>query len=1338
MGLDGEGGAEARKPRKRQLVMESSDSEADEYRISAREKAGRVGDSAGNAGAGSQGNGDQSDEKVVDVSAEKVSEARSRDGDVSEKNKGGDLDRSDSQPDRKRIRVDAVHGGGSGSSGSVSKDGTGGRMLPRGFPTWRFEKPEVRAGWVLDEKGGVEMKVSGASKVKDQMPSFDGKRRRVEPQKHEKRTPLKTDQGKLADSGQQEVIRLQGKRGVLRILPKNDKVVRDTGDGKILLTNTKVDEKTGDGRIQTKRGVLKLLPKNIKVDGEAGDDRIPTKNIKVDKETGDGEIRINRTKLDGEFGGDKMPTKNSTVNLETSVGKFLPRNSKVDGETSDSYKGDEEKSGALAEFQKQDANGEKRVMGKLVSPITLRKSDPSVAGVSLGQRMKQQNSKQQLKISSLNHHRPSVSRKDENIKSSEHKNLKKRLHEHKGSPEDLSKKAKSKAIGLQSASGPALKKPEMKKSKGGPRNKLKQDLRNQIKRLLLDNGWKIDLRRRKSKDYEDSVYVSPQGTGYWSITKAYAVYQEQFQNPRDEKHMGRSSKLNSIEPCASDAISKDHLAMLRKNIVKRRTKEEIDGAEKKSGGSRSRNSKDILVVRSSRNKYQNKEDSLIVRHRGCGLLVRGSMHNMEDNMDGYIPYEWKRTVYSWMIDLGVVSEDMKVKYMNNKGARAMLEGKITREGINCGCCSKILTVAKFELHAGSKEQQPYANIFLEDGSVSLLQCLLDAWEKHTRYENMGFYKIDPCDDPYDDTCPICGDGGDLVCCDCCTSTFHLNCLGIKMPPEDWYCRSCLCRFCGSVQEKTSSFPELLCCLQCSRKYHQACAPGAGRDSVCTNPSTSIDCFCSLGCREIYKRLKKLLGIKNNMEAGFSWSLVRCFSDCQAIPLKKKAQLVHCNSKTALAFSVMDECFRPHIDERSGINMIHNVVYNCGSDFSRLDFSGFYSFILERGDEVISAASVRIHGTDLAEMPFIGTRGMYRHQGMCRRLLNAIELALCSLNVRKLVIPAVPEMENTWTTVFGFKPVEPSKKQKIKSVNLLIINGTGLLEKRLLPIGAGDGQTTASPANPVGSDKTDAQMLGEASGSVTPVHVSREFDVADDLETKYHENPRPLIGNFAGSSDQPPAAEENEAKITLERTPPVSVSGVKSHTLPGVDCGDNMQFKSEADNIQEEKYTETNGKLIAENTVAEEKCGDISNSYHANSLATPVAVDPCTCSSNEIVEAAAVTDKTELNYHSVHCANQEDKKSRAAPADTDVPSVTMDEKPDNHEFKTMVADGYIQCSTEDKGLEGITAPTVDISNDVCGEVIAKRTQTCGEGQLHGEDGIYCSMEDDPSSREPVNA
>ncbi|KAL6880624.1 hypothetical protein ACP4OV_012189 [Aristida adscensionis] len=1495
MGSDGGGGGEetaaARKPRKRQLVMESSDSEADEYRISARRNGGAA--SVGNAGSGSCDDGDRSEGKAVAAGSEKVAGAKLCDGDGSGKNMGGELEGGSSQPDPKRIRVEAGHSGGGGSSGSVSKSGTGGKMLRPGFPTWRFEKPEVRAGWILDDKGGMEMKASSGSKVKDQVPSLGDKRKIVKLQGHEKQMALKTDQGKSVDRGQQEVIRLQGKSGVLRILPNNNKAIRETGDGKILQKNAKVDQETGndkilqtktmmdgevgngkilpkntkkdgkidDVRIPTKTGVLKLLPKNnkvvttndgkllpknIKVDVETGDDRILTKNTSVDKKISDGKILTHKTEPDGECGDDKVSL----------------RNNKAGRETSDSCKRDEEKSAALTESQKKDANGEKKVTEKLVSSIMLRRSDPSVVGVSLGQRMKQQNSKQQ-------HHQPSLSLKDENTKLSENKSQKKRLPEHGVPHENLSKKAKSE-VDQRSTSCPGVKKHDMKKPRGGPRLKLKQDLSNQIKTVLLDNGWTIDLRRRRNKDYEDSVYVSPQGTGYWSITKAYAVFQQQYQNSNDVKNMGSSSKLNNIEPGAADVISKEDLAMLKRNVVNGRAKKKIYDAEKKSGDSSSRNSKGNQADRISTNKYQN-NDKVKSKHRGCGLLVRGT-HNVEENTDGYIPYRWKRTVLSWMIDLGIVSEDANIKYMNKKGTRAMLEGRITREGIYCACCSKILTLAKFELHAGSKEQQPYANIYLEDGRISLLQCLLDAWEKHAQYEKKGFYKIDPGEDPFDDTCAICGDGGDLLCCDHCPSTFHLDCLGIEMPSGDWYCRSCVCRFCGSAQEKTSSTSDLLSCSQCLRKYHQGCAPGTGGDDVSTKPSTSIDCFCSPGCRKIYKQLRRLLGVKNNIEEGFSWSLVRCFTDSQDMPPKKKAQMVHCNSKTALAFSVMDECFRPHIDERSGINMIHNVVYNCGSDFSRLDFSRFYTFVLERGDEVISTASVskaitgarnyvvlnaslvfcmnRIHGTDLAEMPFIGTSGRYRHQGMCSRLLDAIEMALCSVNVRKLVIPAVPELENTWTSVFGFKPVGPSKKQRIKSVNLLIINGTGLLEKRFLPTGTANGRNTARPANAVGCDKMGDQMFREASGSQTPVHVSREPD--NDLEIKYHENLCRSTGVSVRLRSDITRAEENEEKGNLERTSPSSVGDVKLHILSGVDSEDKMQFEAEADNIQERKCTETNGKLSAEDAISEQKYEDKLVSSHANSSAIPT-VDPCSCSSNEIekgencpsnelsIEADHIMDKNESNQKSnslsVHCSHREQKGCFAVPVEANDASVTMDGKHDSHELRNTFDNGYIRSSTEAKCLHGvtdtvngtsidackvkdssddhcasavdhgvsmkgsiqeakvikdkivplspdlkhssaskdiveklnksksnesdkveindrtikvgkaversndagITTPKVDISNDVCGEVLAKPTQTFGDSQLHGEDGIYStSMADDQTSRETVNA
>ncbi|CAM0905479.1 unnamed protein product [Alopecurus aequalis] len=1339
-------GAKGRK-RQRQLLLSSSESEEDEYCASTRERPDEAAADNADAGVGHSdqsvekvapfsseklpgakttgrdgseknmghepnsssdgarglGCGDESREKVVPVSSHKLSRVKSTEGDYAEKNKGDKPSRSSSQPDTKGSKIEDVHVGGVGNGGSVSKDVSGGKMLRPGFPKWRFEKPEVRAGRV-DEKGGVEMKATSGSKFKQQVSSLNDKRRYVEPPKHDKHKPLKTDKIDSVDSGRQEcredmkakvkeqasssddkkrpveaskhvqlktdkdtsvesgqgkVIRVQGKSGLLKILPKNNKVLKETGDDKILPKKAKVDRETsesntqpkkakaveaGDGKILTKSGVLKLLPKNSEMARENSDGKLLPKNIKLDRETTDGKILTKTSKVDKEIGDDMVPTKNIKLEGEISGGKIPARNDRVDRET---IRHGKEENSALSESQKQDANGRKTVTGKLVSSVILRRSDPSVVGVSSGHKMKQ----------------PSPSLKDEKTKLGEHKNEKKRLLDHKGSPENLSKKAKSKVTDLQGTSDSALKKHGMKKPRGGPRNALKQKLRDQIKDILFKNGWTIELRPRKDKDYEDSVYVSPQGNGYWSITKAYAVYQEQLTSSQDEK-----------------PISKDDLAMLQR-IVRNRKGRKDHSADKKCGNNRSRNSKDLSAGRSSINKYQNKEENVKTKNQGSKTLVRGSTRNME-GMGGYIPYKWKRTVLSWMIDLGVVSEDAKVKYLNKKGTLAKLDGRITRNGIYCGCCSKTLTAAKFELHAGSKEQQPYANIILEDGGVPLLQCLLDAWDKQAQYEKKGFYKIDPAEDPDDDTCGICGDGGDLLCCDRCTSTFHVACLGIEMPSGDWYCRSCICKFCSSAEEMTSSFAELLSCLQCSRKYHQVCSLGTERDSVCTTSGASVDSFCSPGCRKIYKRLRKLLGFKNRMEAGFSWSLVRCFADSEAAPLKKKAELIHCNSKTAVAFSVMDECFLPRIDERSGVNIIHNVVYNCGSDFNRLDFSGFYTFILERGEEVISAATVRIHGTELAEMPFIGTRGMYRRQGMCHRLLNAIESTLSSLNVRRLVIPAIAELQNIWSTVFGFKPVGPIKKQRFKSFNLLIIHGTGLLEKRLLLTGqVNQPTTTAGTVNASECDKTSSQMLSEASGSLTPVHVSREFSVGDNIGTKDHVTSSPLIESSSGlASNLTPVTEEK----TQERTSPVSVADVNLRTSDGV-----VSCKAEADNM-EVKYAETDVTLAADTIVAGEKSEDKSGSSFADSSAIPVTVDPGPCSSNELVDAVLLRDKTESNLNSssisVRFDTQTDMKSCVVPDNTEVPSVTMGQKPDNHELKTIVADGDTRSSLEVKGLE----------------------------------------------------
>ena len=334
----------------------------------------------------------------------------------------------------------------------------------------------------------------------------------------------------------------------------------------------------------------------------------------------------------------------------------------------------------------------------------------------------------------------------------------------------------------------------------------KQNLRDQIKNILLNAGWTIDLRPRKGRNYEDSVYIPPEGQGgYWSITKAYAVYQEQLNRSCNERRKNSSERSSRTSAGNDYVVPMESLNILKRVVNKRRNQEleETQRSKKKEKKTsdlrhpRDQDTQDKLDEIRGRKKSncalasntKTAVGSIAHKHfrkgrnkqRGCALLVRGSNQEAEDEENDYVPYVWTRTVLSWMIDMGVLHINGKVKYMNQRRTKTKLEGWITRDGIYCSCCSKILTVSKFELHAGSKLLQPLQNIYLEDGGLSLLQCQLDAWKKQDESERQGFYIVDVSgDDPNDDTCGICGDGGDLICCDGCPSTFHLSCLGIEV------------------------------------------------------------------------------------------------------------------------------------------------------------------------------------------------------------------------------------------------------------------------------------------------------------------------------------------------------------------------------------------------------------------------------------------------------------------------------------------------------------------------------------------------------------------------------
>lgn len=161
---------------------------------------------------------------------------------------------------------------------------------------------------------------------------------------------------------------------------------------------------------------------------------------------------------------------------------------------------------------------------------------------------------------------------------------------------------------------------------------------------------------------------------------------------------------------------------------------------------------------------------------GCRLLPRSLGHGMEHFKDGKWFFARARTVLLWLIDAGIISVNDVIQYRNPKNDSVIKDGSVTRDGIICRCCCKLLTISEFKIHAGFKLNRPCLNLFMGSGKPFTL-CQLQAWSAEYKIRKSGTQVVQRDeDDQNDDLCGLCGDGGELICCDNCPSTFHQACL----------------------------------------------------------------------------------------------------------------------------------------------------------------------------------------------------------------------------------------------------------------------------------------------------------------------------------------------------------------------------------------------------------------------------------------------------------------------------------------------------------------------------------------------------------------------------------
>lgn len=71
------------------------------------------------------------------------------------------------------------------------------------------------------------------------------------------------------------------------------------------------------------------------------------------------------------------------------------------------------------------------------------------------------------------------------------------------------------------------------------------------------------------------------------------------------------------------------------------------------------------------------------------------------------------------------------------------------------------------------------------------------------------------DDDHMEFCRVCKDGGELLCCDTCTSSYHIHCLNPPLPEipnGEWLCPRC-----------TVSYSALFCFIAVHIRFRALCA-----------------------------------------------------------------------------------------------------------------------------------------------------------------------------------------------------------------------------------------------------------------------------------------------------------------------------------------------------------------------------------------------------------------------------------------------------------------------------------------------------------------------------------
>lgn len=426
--------------------------------------------------------------------------------------------------------------------------------------------------------------------------------------------------------------------------------------------------------------------------------------------------------------------------------------------------------------------------------------------------------------------------------------------------------------------------------------------------------------------------------------------------------------------------------------------------------------------------------------------------------------------------------------------KKVLSGYKQNSGIFCYCCKTEVSPSQFEAHAGfPSRRKPYLNIYTSNGaSLHELSLTLSRTSQFSTDEN-------------DDLCSVCHGLGDLLCCDGCPRSFHIECISLpRIPANKWYCNYCnymfqkekfaernpnaiaagrvpgvdpieqitnrcirivktlnaqdsggctLCR----VQDfcKSGFGPRtVIICDQCEREYHVGCMKEHKMQDLKELPVG--DWFCCSDCERINSSLKELIVEGDEKLPDHLIDVVKkkvkekglSVADLQVtwrVFNGRKSCLDEIRPHLSKAVSVFHEQFDPICYGELKQDLIPHMVY--GRNLKEKEFGGMCCAVISVNSTIVSSAVFRVLGKEVVEVPLVATSKDCEGMGYFQCLYLCMERLFEDLGVKNILLPAAEETRSLWMNKFGFSEMPQEEFDDMtKYYALMNFDGTSMLNK----------------------------------------------------------------------------------------------------------------------------------------------------------------------------------------------------------------------------------------------------------------------------------------------------